>query len=305
MSGARGWPHYTWSTENSRVSIVIPTRDNLHHLSRCLDPLLEGTRYPNYEVLLVDTGSRREETWEYYDRLCQGDRVSVVRYDGTFNYSRANNLGAGHAAGSLLLFLNDDIGILDPDWLTEMVRWAERETIGAVGAKLLYEGDGIQHAGIVLGLGGHAGHLFYGAQEGEMGLFGSTEWYRNFLAVTGACMMVPKAIFERVGGFDEDYQLIFSDVVMCLEIVKRGYRVLYNPFVRLIHHEGASRGKWEPLEDMERAYEELHDRIEAGDPYFNPNLSHTRPSPQLLTDEPSRLDHLEDIMNRARRAQRR
>jgi len=287
-----------WPTENSQVSIVIPSRDNAKCLKRCIESLFERTEYTNFDVILIDNNSQEESTLAFYRTLLRYQRVQIISYDKPFNYSEANNLGAQYARGALLLFLNDDIEVIDSKWLEELVRWAERPEIGVVGAKLLYPDHSIQHAGIILGLGGHAGHVFYGVPEGEEGLFGSTEWYRNYLAVTGACMMIPRKVVASIGGFDEGYRLVFSDVEMCLRIVARGYRILYNPFARLIHHEGSTRHRFIPYRDMTRAFRDLKVYIQTGDPYFNPNLSYFSPYPKIAMREEDRLIQLDKIMAR-------
>ncbi|HEX9013928.1 MAG TPA: glycosyltransferase family 2 protein, partial [Anaerolineaceae bacterium] len=227
-----------WPTKELGVSIVIPTRDNLPTLRKCLDTLFELTIYPSFEVILLDTGSIQVETRRYYASLVSRPQVHLHDYTGPFNYSRANNLGAGHARGEILLFLNNDVEVIDPDWLEELVRWASRPEIGIVGGKLLHPDGTIQHAGIIIGMEGHASHVFAGQKEGATGPFGSTEWYRDYSAVTGACMAMRRQVFEEIGGFDEGYQLAFSDVEICQRAIQHGYRVMYTPFARLIHHEG-------------------------------------------------------------------
>ena len=285
-----------WPARGSIVSIIIPTKDKVELLRPCLDSLLELTAYRNFEVVLVDTGSREEQTRTYYAHLSTDPRVRIVDYPGKFNYSAANNFGAKHASGELLLFLNNDIEVLDADWLEELVRWAELPEIGVVGAKLLYPDGSIQHAGVIIGMEGHASHLFWGAREGYSGLFGSVEWYRDYLAVTGACMMMRRALFDEVGGFDEQYELAFSDVEICVRIASRQYRNLYTPFARLRHHEGGSRGQHIPANDLLRGYQHLRRFVEAGDPYFNPNLSYLSRLPMLARrGEESRGDRLRRV----------
>jgi GT2 family glycosyltransferase len=287
----------TWPVQGGRVSIVIPTKDRLEVLRPCLTSLLRFTAYDDFEVILVDSGSQEKRTHDYYERLAADSRVRIVPSSGAFNYSAANNLGASQASGDFLLFLNNDIEILEPEWLTELVRWAERPDIGAVGAKLLYPDGRVQHAGIILGITGHAGHIFWGAPEGTGGPFGSVEWYRNYSAITGACLMVRRQRFEEVGGFDESYQLVFSDVELGVRLRAHGYRNVYTPFAVLRHHEGASRGRHVALHDMLRGYEHLADLIAAGDPYYNPNLSAAAVIPRLAArgEEPA-INHLRRVI---------
>jgi GT2 family glycosyltransferase len=180
-----------------------------------------------------------------------------------------------------------------------MVRWSEQDEIGVVGAKLLFPNGSIQQAGVVIGMGGHAGHIFRGAREGETGPFGSVEWYRNYLAVTGACMMIPSSVFEEVGGFNEDYQLVFSDIDLCLRITKRGYRVVYTPFSRLIHHESITRGRYIPTGDLIKAYKDFFHHLSEGDPYYNPNLSYRETIPGLILSPEDRIKELEQILARS------
>ncbi len=287
----------TWPVQGGRVSIVIPTKDRIEVLRPCLTSLLGITAHRDLEVILVDSGSQEKRTHDYYERLAADSRVRIVPYTGAFNYSAANNLGASQASGDFVLFLNNDIEILEPEWLTELIRWAERPDVGAVGAKLLYPDGRVQHAGIILGITGHAGHIFWGAPEGTGGPFGSVEWYRNYSAITGACLMLQRQRFEEVGGFDESYELVFSDVELGVRLRAHGYRNVYTPFAVLRHHEGASRGRHVALHDMLRGYEHLADLIAAGDPYYNPNLSSSAVIPRLIgaREEPA-INHLRRVI---------
>lgn len=272
----------TWPAGTPRVSIVIPSRDRVDLLSRCLNTLLGLTSYSNYDVLVVDNNSEEAVTRGYYASLAAEPRVRILDFPGSFNYSAANNLGVRHSTGDLLLFLNNDTEILECDWLEEMVRWAQRPGVGAVGAKLLFPDGTIQHAGVVVGMG-LADHVFSRAPEAEFGPFGSTYWYRNYLAVTGACVMMRRDVFDAIGGFDERYELVFSDVDLCLRAVAHGYRNVYTPFARLRHHESASRERTNPIWDNLRGYEALHAFVEGADPYYNPNLSRSARIPRVET----------------------
>lgn len=291
-----GFPRVSWPTRNTKVSIIIPTKEKVDVLQPCLTSLLQRTTYANFEIVLVDNGSHLPATRAYYNTLATEPRVRIVEYPAKFNYSAANNLGARHASGDLLLFLNNDIEVLAPDWLEELVRWAERPDIGIVGTKLLYPDGKIQHAGVVLGMEGHASHIFWGVREHYSGIFGSSDWYRNYLALTGACMMMRRAVFDEVGGFDELYQLAFSDIEICLRVVQAGYRNLYTPYARLCHHEGASRGQHIPVTDMMRGYEQMQAIVAAGDPYYNLNLSYSSRIPRLSRlGEESRIARLKRL----------
>jgi GT2 family glycosyltransferase/glycosyltransferase involved in cell wall biosynthesis len=285
-----------WPTFGLKVSIIIPTKDKLDVLQPCLTSILKRTTYAYYEIILVDTGSVQPETQRYYDQLALDYRVKVVRHPGPFNYSAANNVGARHATGDRLLFLNNDTEVLTQDWLDELVGWAERPEVGVVGCKLLRPDGTIQHAGIAMGVEGHGSHLFDGAPEHTYGPFGSSEWYRNYMAVTGACMLMRREVFEKLGGFDEAYQVGYGDIELCLRAVEHGYRVVYTPFARLLHHEGATRGFDQPPSDVLRAYMRMLPLILNGDPFFSPNLSamHRQPTIAQPGEESihTRLTHI-------------
>ena len=292
-----GFLRVMWPIRQPKVSIIIPTRDKVKYLKRCLDSIRNGTHYPDYEILLIDTGSQEKQTQNYYARLRRDPKICILNDSAPFNYSRVNNLGARHASGELLLFLNNDVEALDADWLEEMARWAERPEIGAVGAKLLYPDGLIQHAGVIVGMQGLGSHVFWDLPEGYCGVFGCIDWYRNYMAVTGACMMMRREVFEAVGGFNEEYQLVFSDIEICLQIVAKGYRVVYTPYARLVHYEGKSRANHIPLQDYQTAYRRLRPYVEAGDPYYNPNLSYIYPKPApVLRGEEHRLQYLDRLI---------
>ena len=272
-----------FSAQGAKISIIIPTKDRFHFIKPCVASLLHKTCYPNLEIIIVDTGSTAPEVLAYYAELATEARVHLVYYQGDFNYSRANNVGAQQASGDLFLFLNNDTEVIDPTWLETMAGWAMRPEIGVVGAKLL-RGDGsIQHAGVIIGLEGHASHVFDGLREGEFGVFGSTEWVRNYMAVTGACLMVRRAVFAQIGPFDEAYELTFSDVEMGLRSMAAGYRNVWLPFARLCHHEGGTRGYHMPSQDVARATHHMWQLVLAGDPYFHPALSNVQRQPTLAS----------------------
>lgn len=293
----RGEVHASWGTQEKLVSIIIPTKDKVEYLEKCIQSIQGVNHYANYEVVVVDSGSREEVTHRYYEDLRKDPKIQIIEYQGEFNYSRANNLGAKHAQGDLLLFLNNDVEAIEPDWLNEMVQWSERPQIGVVGAKLLYPDGLIQHAGIVLGMEGHGSHVFSGMGEKSSGPFGSVEWYRNYLAVTGACMLMRKEVFVSIGGFDETYELVFGDVEICVRAVEQGYRVVYNPFARLIHHEGKTRGRQMISSDIQKAFARFKDQVAAGDRYYNRYLTHAVRMPALRRDwEDNPLQRLERIV---------
>lgn len=261
-----------WTLEHPPVvSVIIPNRNAFPVLKKCVDGILDRTRYPNRELIIVDNGSTDRDVLDLYARLEREGRGRIVPFDRPFNFSAACNAGAAAANGELLLFLNNDIEVVDPDWMEEMVRWARRPGIGVVGAQLLYPDRMIQHAGVVFGLG-LVGHIFGRAAEHTRGVFGSSDWYRNYMAVTGACQMLPRDVFERLGGYDERLRLSFSDVMLCMEAGKAGYRVVYTPHARLIHHESFTRQKEDSAEDMELFARYLRRENFVEDPYLHPDL---------------------------------
>ena len=278
-----GAPRLAWSIHGRpKVSIVIPNRNAAAILETCVAGLLERTAYPDKEIIIVDNASAEPDVLALYRRLEGDPCVRIVPFDRAFNFSAACNSGASAATGDLLLFLNNDIEIIEEDWLEELVRWAQRPHVGVVGAKLLYPDRTIQHAGVVFGLG-LVGHIFARAREGEIGLFGSAESYRNYLAVTGACQMIRRDVFRQLGGFDERFRLSFSDVVLCLEAWKAGYRVVYTPYARLVHHESYTRKREDSPEDLERLVRYVQDSHLVEDPYFHPELDTTSSIPALRT----------------------
>ncbi len=248
---SRGLPRVYWRFEPALVSIIIPTRDKVVYLKRCIQSILGQTRYPRFEIILVENNSREAATLAYYQQLEQIEEVRLIRQTGAFNYSAANNLGAREARGDLLLFLNNDIEVIEADWLEELARWGSRAEVGVVGGKLLYADGSIQHAGIIFGMEGHASHVFAGEREGYSGPFGSVDWYRNYLAVTGACMLIRREVFDQLRGFDERYILAFSDIDLCLRAFEAGYRIVYTPYARLRHHEGKTRFGRIPSDDIQ------------------------------------------------------
>jgi glycosyltransferase involved in cell wall biosynthesis len=286
-----------WPISQTRISIIIPSRDNLTKLRPCLEAILNTTIYPDYEILVVDNGSQNPETHSYYQSLKSDSRVKLLSYPYPYNFQRINNLAAQWASGEILVFLNDDTQPLAADWLTELSGWLQMPEVGIVGAKLLRPTGLIQHGGIVIGFGGHGSHLFDGARESTYGPFGSTEWYRDCLAVTGACLAIHRRLFSELGGFDEAYQVGYGDIDLCLRVVDAGKRVIYTPFARIIHHEGATRGFWLPPADVLRASASFLPRIIAGDPYFNPNLSAFSRIPAIApVKEPPRAVLVEKIL---------
>jgi len=258
------------------VSIIIPTKDRVDLLKRCLESVESKTSYRNYEIIIVDNNSADESTLAYLGSLPH----RVLKFEEPFNFSRINNFGAKYAKGEHLLFLNNDTEVADDHWLDAMLEHSQRPEIGMVGALLLYPGgvashtsETIQHAGVILGVGGVAGHAFKYLPADRHYYFGVHKVIRNCIAVTGACAMIRRAVFNEVGGFDENLKVAFGDIDLCLRIREKGYRVVYTPYARLHHHECASRGKLHPSEDEAYMVNRWKDTFIEGDPYYNPNLT--------------------------------
>jgi GT2 family glycosyltransferase len=286
-----------WRVRGDRVSIIIPTRDRVEYLEQCVESITKITTYPDYEIILVDSGSIEPKTAQYYAKAQAIPNLRLLHFEGLFNFSKALNLGAREAQGAILLFLNNDTEAITDGWLSELVRWAEIPEIGVVGGQLRFPDGSIQHAGIVIGMEGHASHVFGEDRPDADGPFGSAAWYRNYSAVTGACMAMRKDVFDEIGGFDEGYQLAFSDIEICLRTIQAGYRVMYTPFARMIHHEGKTRQRFIPTQDIARAYLHLKDIVAGGDPYFNPNLSTAVRIPTFRRPgEEAAIDRLREIV---------
>lgn len=264
-----------------KVTVVIPTRHNRTMLSTCL-PSLARTDYPDFEVVIVDNGGRSDANERWYDENSNGLDLRVIWWTETpFNYSAVNNAGAAAGSGEVLVFLNDDTELLDPSWMRELVGWAQRPEIGVVGLQLIGPDDKIQHAGVMVGLGGFADHIFEGMRPGSDSMFGRTDWYRNGLAVTGACMAVRRSVFDEIGGLDERFQLCGSDVAFGLDSVLHGYRNVCSPFGTVRHLESATRGTNVPRWDFFMSYWRYNAWLFGGDPYYSPNLSLGSRVPQL------------------------
>lgn len=271
-----------WEPKPRTVGIIIPSLDKPDVIGRCLSSLFRLTASISFHVIVVDTGSTDPRTQALYDQYAADERFRVVAYQGDrFNFGRACNQGAAASDAELLLFLNNDTEILHADWLVRMAQWLDREKVGVVGAKLLYPSGRIQHAGVIVGLNGMASHLFGGEREHTTSIFGTDDAYRNFSAVTGACLLTRRDVFDAVGGWDERYPLNYSDMQYCLDAIAAGFRVVYTPDARLIHHESVSRGSRVPKVDFEIANERWAALLAVGDPFYNPNLSFKTTFPNL------------------------
>jgi GT2 family glycosyltransferase len=258
--------------EAKKISIIIPVRDRVDLLARCLDSLTSKTSYAPFEIIVVDNDSQSEEARAYFSRF----QHTLLRYGGPFNFSAINNFAVEQTDSPWLLFLNNDTEVIEGEWLTLMAEHIQRHEVGAVGPKLLYPDDTVQHAGIVMGVGGIAEHAFRGSPADVPGVCRQLQTTRNYSAVTGACLLTRREVFNEVGGFDEErLPVTFSDVDLCLKMRRAGYRVVYVPYAQLYHHESSTRRlAVEPLE-TEVMRERWPEVIEQ-DPYYNPNLSRER-----------------------------
>lgn len=269
--------HYHLSRE-PLVSVIIPNKDHASDLKKAITSLQKGN-YQNLEFIIVENNSVESATFAYYDELKAQPNIKIVNFEGDYNYSAVNNFGVQHAQGELLLLLNNDIEMIAPDSITEMVAILEREQVGAVGAKLLFENGEVQHAGVIIGFGGSAGHLFYRMRP-EFTYGNRANCVTNYSAVTAACLLVKKSTYEQIGGFDENFAVTFNDVDFCLKIRALGDLIVYTPHARFYHHESKSRGtdttneKRLRMEQEARALRAKWPAIfQNGDPYYNPNFS--------------------------------
>lgn len=289
-----------------KVSILIPNKDHMEDLKRVTDSIYEKSTYRNFEILILENGSMEEKTFAFYDKLKkEHENLRVITWEKEFNYSAVNNFGAEHAEGEYLLFLNNDIEIITPNWMEEMLGYCQRDDVGVCGAKLLYPSGQVQHAGVVIGLGGPAGHILHGARNEVFSYVEKVECTQDLSAVTAACMMMPKEIFHKAGGFDEGFKIAYNDVDLCLKVRELGLLVVYNAFVEAYHYESASRGaenddpqkekRWKSeVSRFERKWAEI---LEGGDPYYNVNLALDRPDCRLRgeTDDLPPIDEVFDI----------
>ena len=262
------------------VSILIPNRDQKETLEKCLNSIWEKSTYKNYEILIVENNSSSPEIFNYYREIEKRPGVRILTWKEGFNYSAINNFGEKSAAGDYLLFLNNDVEVINPGWIEELLGNCQRKEVGIVGAKLYYPDDTIQHAGTVIGIGGIAGHAFLNMPRSRTGYLHKASLQMDLSAVTAACMMMKRQVFKQLGGFEERLSVAFNDVDLCLRTVQAGYLVVYNPEVELYHYESKSRGAEDSEEKVRRFQEEIEfmrcrwmDLLKKGDPYYNRNLT--------------------------------
>ena len=279
---------------NPKISIIIANKDHGADLRRCISSIVEKSTYDNYEIVVVENNSTTQEIKDYYTQLLgfpygdseiqrsRDNKIAVVTFKGEFNYSAVNNLGVKHSDGEYILLLNNDTEVITVNWMEELLMYAQREDVGAVGAKLYYRDKTIQHAGVVIGLGAHrtAGHTHYKQHRQNLGYMGRLCYAQNVTAVTGACLLVKKRLFEEVGGLDENFAVSLNDVDFCLKLREKGLLNVFTPFAELFHYESISRGLDDGGEKAERYNRESEkfrkkwkEALAAGDPYYNPNFS--------------------------------
>lgn len=297
---------------NPKISIIIANKDHASDLDRCVDSILKKSTYDNFEIIIVENNSTTQEIKDYYTKLlgysyedaCRDScltanadgkgagRVSVVTYEGKFNYSAVNNFGEAYASGEYILLLNNDTEVITVNWLEELLMYAQRKDVGAVGAKLYYGDKTIQHAGVVIGLGAHrtAGHTHYKQPRQNLGYMGRLCYAQDVTAVTGACLLVKKSLYDEVGGLDESFEISLNDVDFCLKLREKNLLNVFTPFAELYHYESISRGlddNGEKAERYNRESERFREKwksvLEAGDPYYNVNFSLDRSDFSLKT----------------------
>ncbi len=269
--------------EPKLVSIVICTKDHRHDLKTCVDSILQKTTYPNYEIVIVENNSTEPETFEYYKELEQNPLIRVVTWTSPtkeFNYSAINNYGAEQCSGEYILLLNNDTEVITPNWLEEMVMFVQRSDVGAAGAMLYYPDDTVQHAGVGIGLLGLAAHLHRNFPRNHPGYMSRMSYAQDLSAVTAACIMVRRDVWDEIHGLDETFKVAFNDIDLCMRIRKAGYLIVFTPFAELYHYESKSRGLEDNPEKQKRFAGEIQrftkrwkKELDAGDPYYNPNLS--------------------------------
>lgn len=265
---------------NPLVSIVIPNKDEKETLKRCLDSIREVSTYGNYEILIVENNSATREIWDYYREIENKNGIRILEWKKPFNYSAINNFGISHAKGEYIICLNNDITVITPDWIQKLLANCQRPEVGITGARLYFPDNTIQHAGIVLGIGGVAGSMFVGMDRRRTGYMHKAVIQQDMSAVTAACMMIRRDVWKQAGGFEEKLAVAFNDVDLCLKVRELGLLVVYNPDVEMYHYESKTRGPEDTEEKRRRFQTEIEymrahwiKYLKDGDPYYNSNLS--------------------------------
>ena len=268
--------------EKPLISIIIPNKNHIEDLRKCVNSILNKSTYPSYEIIIVDNDSDEMVVEDYYKALKQNEKIRIVSWNKKFNFSAICNYGVGFAKGRYVVLLNNDTEVITESWLEEMLMYAQRQDVGAVGAKLYFANNTIQHAGVVLGMGRHrtAGYIFSKVDKENLGYMGRLCYAQNLSAVTFACVMIPRHVWDEVGGLDESFAVAFNDVDMCMRSRKAGYLIVWTPYAELYHYESKSRGLEDTPEkkkrfegEVKRFQERWKNELAAGDPYYNPNLS--------------------------------
>lgn len=265
---------------NPKVSIMIPTCDHIQDLQLCITSIQEKSTYSNYEIIIIENNSKEEETFAYYKTLEGRDNIKIICWENGFNYSAINNFGEKHAEGSYLLLLNNDIEVITPSWIEEMLMYAQMEEVGAVGAKLFFPDDTIQHAGVILGIRGLAGHGHRGFDRDADGYMNRLKIVQDYSIVTAACLMIDRKKFMQIKGFDEELAVDYNDVDLCMKLIRQGYYNVFTPYTQMYHYESKSRGANVTKEKLARVEKEFYHfnirwnrQIKGGDPYYNKNLT--------------------------------
>ncbi len=281
--------------DNPKISILIPTKDHAEDLKRCVTSITDKSTYKNLEIIIIENGSSEKETFIFYDELKKKDNIKIIKWEKPFNYSACNNFVAASSTGDILLFLNNDTEVINPDWLERMIEHVQRKEVGAVGAKLYYPDNSVQHGGVIIDNKSLARHLYRHAPKDDTGYFGRLKTVQNVSAVTGACLMVKKEVFEEAGRFDEKFALAFNDTDLCLKIRQMGYLIVWTPYAELYHYECKTRGTLdsrEKVESFRKEQELFHSRwisvLQKGDPYFSPHLTLKEEDFFLLKEEGER-----------------
>lgn len=265
---------------NPKISIIIPNKDSKNDLKKCIDSILNSS-YNNYEIIVVENNSKKEETFKYYEQIQKENKnIKVVVMEiNEFNYSKINNYGFSFATGEYTILLNNDTKVLALDWMEKMLGLCQRQDVGIVGAKLLYPDNTTQHCGVVVGIGGIAGHVNTNLRADEPGYFSRANVINNFSAVTAACLMIKSDIFKEINGLDENLKVAFNDIDLCMKVRNKGYLIVYTPYARLMHYESKSRGMEDTKEKIQRFEKEMDlfkskwsQILNDGDPYFNVNF---------------------------------
>lgn len=297
------------------VSVIIPNKDEKETLRTCMEMLNNNTSYQNFEIIIIENNSTTDEIFRYYKELSKDPRIHLLRWGKEFNYSAINNFGVAHAKGEYLLFLNNDIKSINPDWMEELLGVCQRPEVGGVGAKLIYPDNTIQHAGCVVGMGGIAGHMFVDMPADRTGYLHKASLLQDMSAVTAACLMMKKEVFEEAGGFTEELAVAFNDVDLCLKVRKNNHLIVYDPYAKLYHMESKTRGAEDSKEKVRRFQTEIEymrchwlDILKNGDPYYNKNLSLTKwnyslkPIPGMETAEMKTGQNKEKSANTGRKS---